>query len=104
MDMYNKVWPPPMECPIRNNGTGLGMTVLRNEVMSSSTRVVGPVAPLSEGFLAERPHPLKHVNAILVNVARHTSDRLHTPRCPWKRVLGRSCCMRCLASVSTSLS
>jgi hypothetical protein len=47
---------------MRNKGTGLGITVLMKEVMSSKTWVVGPVSPLSEGFLTERPHPLQLVN------------------------------------------
>lgn len=40
---------------------GEGMTVLMNDVISSRTRVVGPVWPLSDGFETERPHPLDYV-------------------------------------------
>lgn len=52
---------------MRKRGIGLGRTVLMNEVMSSRTRVVGPVSPFSDGFVTERPHPLSLLEGSSLN-------------------------------------
>lgn len=49
--------PPPILWPITKTGTDEGSRVRMKDTMSDITREVGPVRPLSLGFVTECPQP-----------------------------------------------